>query len=146
MADQNTTTADPKVADATVNAKKLQEEADRAKMTPEERAAKDAEREAALAKSQAALDANDPTVTPGDTVESAKVSVVGIDPEMPASHHMAQKFGNDPANPKPAAHIPDNYDGPTVRLTMDKPDVEGLVTADVHPDMVGDYMRAGWSK
>jgi hypothetical protein len=79
------------------------------------------------------------------TAEQAKAHIPAPLLSMPASAHLAQKFGNDPANPQLAPGLnPD--EGATVRLTRITPDVQdGPVVIMVHPEMVGDYLRAGWS-
>jgi hypothetical protein len=80
------------------------------------------------------------------TAEEAKVHVPASLLDLPAGAHHAQKFGNDPANPQLAPGLnPD--EGATVRLTRITPDVPGgPVVTMVHPEMVGDYLRAGWSR
>lgn len=79
------------------------------------------------------------------TALDAKV-LAPIDPSMSAGHHMAQKFGNDPANPKgfkPEFDLPENK---TVRLSRVSPDSKEPIRTTCHPEMVGDYVRAGWNK
>lgn len=80
------------------------------------------------------------------TAAQAKVFAPADRLDLPAGAHLAQKFGNDPANPQLAPDLnPD--EGATVRLTRITPDVpDGPVVTMVHPEMVGDYLRAGWSK
>lgn len=81
------------------------------------------------------------------TVGEAGIVAPHVDPDTPAGDVMAVKRGNDPANPQPLPGISADYDGPTVRLSRITPDKPGeVVTTDVHPDMVGDYLRAGWSR
>ena len=83
------------------------------------------------------------TAQPTTSVEAGTLAVV--DPSTPAGDHFAQKFGNDPANPKLAPGL-DPKDA-TVRMSRVTPDHPGgPVFTDVHPDMVGDYARAGWNK
>jgi hypothetical protein len=81
----------------------------------------------------------------GTTVAEAKMAaapLVGAD--VLASDHYAQKFGNDPRNPKLAPGLsPDNA---TVMLSRKTPDHPDLVYALVNPEMVGDYERAGWNR
>lgn len=77
------------------------------------------------------------------TVYGAKVLAI-VPPETLAGDHMAQNFGNDPENPKTAGNL--QGDG-KVRMSRITPDVpNGPVVIEVHPDMVGDYARAGWNK
>lgn len=77
------------------------------------------------------------------TVYEAKVLAV-VAPETLAGDHMAQNFGNDPENPKSAPGLKGDA---TVRMSRVTPDVPGgPVIIDVHPDMAGDYARAGWNK
>lgn len=107
--------------------------------------AKDAEQKAddlhAKANEEAGADAN--SAEPTTSVEAGTLAVVPAD--TPAGDHFAQKFGNDPANPKPAPDL--DPDAATVRMSRVTPDhPEGPVFTDVHPDMVGDYARAGWNK
>lgn len=80
------------------------------------------------------------------TAEQAKTHIPAPLLGMPASAHLAQKFGNDPANPQLAPGL-DPDEGATVRLERITPDVQdGPVVVMVHPEMVGDYLRAGWSR
>lgn len=80
------------------------------------------------------------------TIEGANVLGYGKHPDLPASHHLAQKFGNDPANPRPKAGMPEVTDNGMVRLQRTTPDNSTPVYATCHPDLLGDYMRAGWSR
>lgn len=80
------------------------------------------------------------------TVAEAKVaaaSLVGAD--MSAGSHAAQKFGNDPRNPKLAPGLSPT-EGRTVLLSRKTPDHPDLVYTYVHPEMAGDYERAGWNR
>jgi hypothetical protein len=133
-------------------ASKLQTEAAEArakaiagKQTPEEQAATDAEKRADEAAAKAAeaerlAQVNAVPATAGD----ARV-LAPPDPAMPAGHHMAQKFGNDPANPKSAKGEHDDPELKTVRLVRQSPDRPELIRTSCHPEMEGDYLRAGWS-
>lgn len=78
------------------------------------------------------------------SVDSAKV-LAPVPGDMSAGDHMAQKFGNDPANPKPGPHMSSAPESATVRITRKSPDHAELIETMVHPDMVGDYLRAGWN-
>ena len=65
-----------------------------------------------------------------------------------SGHWLAQKFGNDPANPQPGKGEHANPDLKTVEMTRTTPDLPKgqLQRTWVHPEMVGDYMRAGWDR
>lgn len=67
-----------------------------------------------------------------------------VPPELKASDHFAQKFGNDPENPKLAPGVQPDKD--LVLLYRITPDVPGRVYAEVPEKMVGDYERAGWNR
>lgn len=80
------------------------------------------------------------------TVAEAKVVAV-VSPDLSAGDNLAQKFGNDPANPKLAPGVkvdPTNF----VKLSRKTPDLPGdqLAVTAVPPEMVGDYERAGWNR
>lgn len=77
------------------------------------------------------------------TVADARVAAP-VDPNLPAGHHRAQKFGNDPANPKGYKGEHDDPEKQTVRMTLRSPDTAEPRETFVHPDMVGNYARAGW--
>lgn len=77
------------------------------------------------------------------TVADARVAAP-VDPNLPAGHHRAQKFGNDPANPKGYKGEHDDPEKQTVRMTLRSPDTAEPRETMVHPDMVGNYARAGW--
>ena|SRR5215207_884085 len=61
-----------------------------------------------------------------------------------AGDHYAQKFGNDPRNPKLAPGVDPNDN--TVLLSRKTPDSPNLDYTLVNPVMVGDYERAGWNR
>lgn len=113
--------------------------------TPEQREAAKAEREADDARAQLAeAERQERGSDELATVETAKITGP-LDPAMPAGDHMAQKFGNDPENPHIAKGEHADPEKATVRLKRITPDVpEGPVKTVVHPEMVGDYLRAGW--
>jgi hypothetical protein len=67
-----------------------------------------------------------------------------VPPELKAADHFAQKFGNDPENPKLADGI--KPDENLVLLYRITPDVPGRVYAEVPEKMAGDYQRAGWNR
>lgn len=78
------------------------------------------------------------------TVVEAKVLAAPLVGAMkPAGDHMAQKFGNDPENPKLAPGVDPN--DKSVRLQRITPDSPTPVYTSVAEKMVGDYLRAGWS-
>lgn len=60
-----------------------------------------------------------------------------------AGDHMAQKFGNDPENPKTAPGVDPN--DKSVRLQRITPDSPTPVYTSVSKEMAGDFLRAGWS-
>jgi hypothetical protein len=80
------------------------------------------------------------------TVAEAKVAAAAlVGADMSAGSHVAQKFGNDPRNPQLAPGL-DPVEGRTVRLSRKTPDHPDLIYTTVHPDMAGDYERAGWNR
>lgn len=98
------------------------------------------------ARAKAAQDAKDSSGEGSfvDTVETAGIVAPHVDPKTSAADFMAVKKGNDPANPQPAPGLTGE---PDVRLTRLTPDFPGQpVEIMVHEKMVGDYLRAGWSK
>lgn len=89
--------------------------------------------------------ANDEGAT---TAAQAKGLSALADPDRAIGDHHAQKFSNTPENPQLANGLDADTEGKVklVLTTSDtlaagKPDV-----AYVHPEMVGDYLRAGWSR
>ncbi|MDB5620523.1 hypothetical protein [Tardiphaga sp.] len=84
----------------------------------------------------------------GDTsVAEAKIVLpVGTDPDMPAGDYRAVKRGNDPANPEYAAGVSTHEDDQTVKLSRVTADSKEPIYTWVHPDMVGNYLRAGWGR
>jgi hypothetical protein len=135
-----------------VEASKLQAEATEArakasvgKQSDEEKAAIEAEKKADDAQAKAAeAERAAHGATAPMTVADAKV-LAPLDPAMPAGDHLAQKFGNDPANPKSARSEHDDPALKTVRLVRQSPDRPSLIHTSCHPDLQGDYLRAGWS-
>lgn len=67
-----------------------------------------------------------------------------VPPTLKAGDHFAQKFGNDPENPRLADGI--KADENLVQLSRVTPDVPGRVFTSVPKEMVGDYERAGWNR
>lgn len=81
------------------------------------------------------------------TAEEARLALpLGVDPQLPAGHYRAVKRSNDPSNPKYAPGIPTDDDSQTVKLSRVTNDSKEPVVCWVHPDMAGDYMRAGWER
>ena len=80
------------------------------------------------------------------TVAEAGVVAPHVDPDTLASDPRAVKLGNDPANPKPANSDHANPDLQTVKVERVSPDMPEPIIAFIHPGMLGDYLRAGWSK
>jgi len=78
------------------------------------------------------------------TVAEAKI-IAPVPPDMGAGDHMAQSFRNQPENPHIYKGEHADPDKATVRLRLIAPDHEsGFATTVVHPEMTGDYIRAGW--
>lgn len=129
---------------AEIKAQEAQAKADEAGKSPEQKAADKAKAAADDARAEAAAvhAAPEPEAV---TVDEAKVHAP-VPGDLSAGHHRAQKFGNDPANPAPANGDHADPDLQTVKLTRTSPDADAPVTTMVHPEMVGDYLRAGWSK
>jgi hypothetical protein len=130
--------AEQQAADAQKEAADLQAKADAVELTP-------AEKKAAAAKQKADDLAAKVQEQKGNDERSADATLAGdvsvIDPKLPAGDHDAQVFGNVPQNPAPAPGLDPAVD--TVRMVNDKPD-GSQAFADVHPEMTGDYARAGW--
>ncbi len=84
----------------------------------------------------------------GDTsAEDAHVALpAGIDPETPAGAWEAVKRSNDPSNPEYAPGVSQDPNEQTVKLSRVTRDHPEPIYTWVHPNMVGDYMRAGWGK
>lgn len=133
------TKAHEAAAAAKAKAASLRAKAENAALTAEERAALKAEADAddASAKEAELASSQDDE----DAVTDASLNV--IDPEIPAGDVDAQVKGNVPQNPKPALGLTETEQ--TVRMVIKRSDGPDSV-ADVHPDMVGDYARAGWMK
>jgi hypothetical protein len=129
---------------AKAEADKARNEAD-VQLTPEQKKANDLATKAddlrAKAAEAAMNDADKKRVIA--TVADAGTLAV-VPPELKASDHFAQKFGNDPENPKLADGIAPDKD--LVMLYRITPDVPGRVYAQVPEKMVGDYERAGWNR
>lgn len=147
--------ADDAVRDAEIKAQAAAQAAVDAKMSPEDRDAAKARQEADDVRAKAAADvAEANALPPAMNVAEARMLVPAVDPnsaaassEMGAGDHLAQKFGNYPENPAPLSAAHADPEQCTVQLYMTVPDhPQGARTTMVHPEMVGDYLRAGWSK
>lgn len=138
--------AQDEAAQARVKATEAQAKAEDAGKSKEQIAADKAMADAddAMAKAMETQRAN-PSALPAATVGEARVAAP-VDPEMGLGDHHAQKFGNDPANPKIFKGEQADPEKCTVRLVMDSPDPPHVRETWVHPEMVGDYLRAGWAK
>lgn len=86
-----------------------------------------------------------------DTAETTAVDAKALssvqDPERSIGDHYVQTFANTPENPAPAPRLKDVGDEGKVRMELtdsDHPDPANPKVTYVHPDMVGDYRRAGW--
>lgn len=146
-----TTTDAAKTAEAAsqaqVAADEAQKKADAAAVekTPEQKKADEAAQKAddARAKAAEAAAADDAAkAVPQTAVEAGVLAIVPVGTM--AGDHVAQKFGNDPANPKPAPGVDMNAN--LVKLVIQKPEPEGKVYCEVPEKMVGDYERAGWNR
>lgn len=131
-------TAEEQAAEAQIAADEAQAKAAAAELTP-------AEKKAAAAQQKADDLAAKAKEEGGSDELSADASLAGdvsvIDPKLPAGDVKAQVKGNVPQNPKPAPGLKPTDD--LVRMVNDKPDGTQAF-ADVHPEMTGDYARAGW--
>lgn len=81
------------------------------------------------------------------TALDAKSAAALADPDKDVGDHYAQKFANQPENPKLAPHLKEVDDADKVRMELtdsDHPDPANPKVTFVHPEMVGDYLRAGW--
>ena len=127
-------------------ATEAQIKADAPDVSPEQKKADDLAAKADDARARANELSNQDGVD-GSTVTDAKVLVpAGTDPNMPAGYYEAAKRGNDPANPKYAPGVSRDENDQTVKLSRVTADSPTPVCTWVHPDMVGDYIRAGWGR
>lgn len=76
--------------------------------------------------------------------EARHAEIAEREPEEGAAEHEGQTFGNKPSNPKLAPGV--DPDGAKVRLSRVTPDKAEPEIIDVPEAMVGDYLRAGWTK
>lgn len=144
-ADVDKAKADAQMAQA--KAIDAQTKADEAKKSDEQRAADKARADADTARAKAAKAEAGLVPTDPMSATDAKIISPHVTDDMGAGDHLAQQFSNQPANPQIAK--PEHADPAlcTVKLTMIKSDGLGTpVFTMVHPEMVGDYLRAGWSK
>jgi hypothetical protein len=128
-------------------ATEAQQKADEPEKTPEQKKADDAAAKADDAKAKAAELSNDGGADGDTSVADAKVLMPpGTDPEMPAGDYRAVKRGNDPSNPEYPPHISQDEKDQTVKLSRITRDSPEPIYTWVHPDMVGNYLRAGWGR
>lgn len=115
--------------------------------SPEQRKADKALAEADDARAKAAEEAAAANAAPDRmTVAEARV-MAPVPPDMGAGDHYAQQFTNDPENPHIARGEHADPEKADVRLSRVMPDhPQGVVTTVVHPEMAGDYLRAGWDR
>lgn len=147
--------------DQTANADKAQNEADKLRMqaeearvkmeeskkTPEQRKTEELAAKADDARAKAENLRREGGADGDTSVADAHVLVpMGTDPEMPAGDYRAVKRGNDPSNPKYAPGVSTADEEQTVKLSRVSRDSKEPVYTWVHPDMVGDYLRAGWGR
>ncbi len=126
-------------------------EAELAKLSPEERAAREAQDKASesaskveLAKAEQAAKESE-AATPATDVKGISAAV---DLELNIGAHHAQTFANVPENPQ-LAHGLDPAKGADVRLELsdsEHPDPLHPKVTYVHEAMVNDYLRAGWRR
>jgi hypothetical protein len=150
MADQAKPTdaekAQATAQDARAKAIDAQAKADDAGKSPEQRKADAARADADKAAAVAAETETAATPLEPMSAVEAKVMAPHVNEDMSAGDHFAQKFGNDPANPKPVTGDMAEPDRLTVKLTRVTPDLAEPAVTMVAPEMVGDYLRAGWSQ
>lgn len=132
---------------AQADALEAQKKADAAAVdkTPEQvkadEAAKKADDLRAAAHEAAAAEA-DAKAVPSTATDAGVLAIVPAGTM--AGDHVAQKFGNDPANPKPAPGV--DMTANLVKMVIQKPEPEGKIYCEVPEAMVGDYSRAGWNR
>lgn len=134
------TTAQKAEAQAIEARRKIDEEAKTAAQKAADQA--DAKADDARAAAEQAKREEKGSIGP-TSVDEARV-LAPVDRQRPAGDHHAQKFGNDPENPIFAPGL--DAEDRSVLLSRKTPDHPDLVYATVHPDMVGDYLRAGWNR
>lgn len=136
---------------ARAKADEARAKADEAGLSEEERAARKAAQDADDAAARAARAEGEANRVDQDTtVEEAGVNAPHVSPDTPAGHHRAVKRSNDPSNPKPAKPEHEDPKLATVKMERYTLDANGGVGATVytfvHPELVGDYARAGWGR
>lgn len=117
-----------------------------AKLSDEERELRDAEREADDAMARVAgLRSGAPSErNPAVAGDVRAHPVAAVEPDMDLGDHRAQRFGNIPANPKPALGEHIDPEKMTNRMVLRTPDSLVVQETWVHSAMIGDYARAGW--
>lgn len=115
--------------------------------TPEQRKADELAQKADDARAKAA-DLSNEDGRDGDTsAEEAHLDLpLGLDPQTPAGAYETVKRSNDPSNPAYAPGVSTDPKDQTVKMSRVTRDSPEPVYTWVHPDMVGDYARAGWGK
>jgi dTMP kinase len=146
-----TTTEAAKAADAASQAQVAADDAQKkandaaANRTPEQKKADEALQKADDARAEAAEAAAKDDAAKAVPTTATEAGVLAIVPAgTMAGDHVAQKFGNDPANPKPAPGV--DMTANLVKLVIQKPEPEGKIYCEVPEKMVGDYERAGWNR
>lgn len=142
-------TAEAKAARLAAEAEAAKEKAADHRTADEKRAdelVKKADDARAAAAAQASKDEGT-TETVGDTaaLDAGNNLPANQPDDTPAGAVRSSKRGNDPANPEYASGISQDPKDQTVKLTRTTPDSPEPVVTWVHPDMVGNYIRAGWS-
>jgi len=136
--------ASDSVSKARAEAEKARAEVEEENLSDAQRKARKADQKVADLEAEAAQARREYTeASGGETTADAKALAAAlVSPVMSAGDHYAQKFGNDPENPKLAPGISGD---PTERLQRVTPDSPTPIYTMVHKEMVGDYLRAGWS-
>ena len=124
----------------------LRAKAANSKLSEDERAlaAAEADADEALAKSEELRKTASSTAHPVVTGDVAAHPMAATDPGMDLGDHRAQRFGNIPANPPPAKGEHTDPAKMTTRMRLRSPNSPVPQETWVHPDLVGDYARAGW--
>lgn len=138
---------------ADVKAREAQEKADAAATDAgktKEQVAADKAHQAADDKRAAAEQARteEEAGTEATTAAEAKALSALREPDRAVGDHHAQKFANTPENPQLAPGLDPDAEGKVklVLTTSDTLAVGEPAVAYVHPEMVGDYLRAGWTR
>ena len=124
----------------------LRAKAANSKLSEDERAlaAAEADADEAMAKSEELRRTASSSAHPVVTGDVAAHPMAATDPGMDLGDHRAQRFGNIPANPRPAKGEHTDPAKMTTRMRLRSPNSPVPQETWIHPDLVGDYARAGW--